>query len=86
MAKRSYLLSTSDNPWNPWTHFKEWNLWDMEAGYHTLSYLDRIAFSSHEISPADQDLAYEYAVEEILQFNLTGKYIKVPDPGEKISA
>jgi hypothetical protein len=75
-----HLLSTSDNPWNPWTHHDQWYAWDMEAGYHTLSYLARIIVSSHEISQADQDLAYDLAVEEILQFNLTGNYIKVPEP------
>lgn len=79
-----HLLSTSDNPWNPWTNFLEWNAWDMQAGYHTLSYLARIAVSAHELSPADQDLAVELAIEEIIRLNINGMYIAVPEP-EKTS-
>lgn len=78
MAKT--LLSTSDNPWNPWTHFKEWNAYDMQVGHHTLPYLARIMVSSDELSDADQDVAYENAIEEILRMNINGLYIAVPEP------
>jgi hypothetical protein len=74
------LLSTSDNPWNPWTQWDQWYQWDTEHGYHTLAYLARIMKSSDEISQPDQDLAYDQAVEEILEYNLTGNYIRVPEP------
>lgn len=76
----AHMLSTSDNPWNPWTDFKAWYTWDLEAGYHTLAYLARITVSSDELSQADQDLAVEQAIEEILRLNITGKYIAVPEP------
>jgi hypothetical protein len=80
MADTKGLLSTSDNPWNPWTHFTQWNAWDQEAGYHTLAYLARVTVTSNELSQADQDLAYDLAVEEILEHNLTGNYVTVPEP------
>jgi hypothetical protein len=76
----SHMLSTSDNPWNPWTQFKEWQTFDMAAGYHTLPYLARIVVSSNELSQADQDLAWEQAIEEIIRLNINGMYIKVPEP------
>ena len=76
----AHMLSTSDNPWNPWTHFKEWNAYDMQAGYHTLSYLARIVVSSNELSEADQDLAVEQGIEEILRLNINGLYVAVPEP------
>lgn len=81
MAK-SQLLSTTDNPWNPWTHFKEWHAHDLAAGHHTLSYLARITVSSDELSQADQDLAVDDAIEEILRLNINGLYIGVPEPTE----
>lgn len=34
-----YMLTTVDNPWNPFTHFREWYVYDIMHGYHTLSYL-----------------------------------------------
>ena len=74
------MLSTSDNPWDPWTHFNEWNAYDMQAGYYTLAYMARIAQSSDELSEADQDLAVELAIEEIIRLNINGLYIAVPQP------
>ena len=80
MADTHHMLSTSDNPWNPWTHFTEWYAFDMQAGYHTLPYLARITVSSDELSAADQDLAVEQAIEEIIRLNINGMYVKVPEP------
>lgn len=80
VTQESHMLSTKDNPWSPWTHFDEWNAYDMRAGHHTLAYLARITVSSDEISPADQDVAVEDAIEEIVRLNINGLYIKVPEP------
>ena len=76
----AHMLSTSDNPWNPWTHFTEWHAYDMQAGHHTLAYLARITVSSDEISEADQDLAVELAIEEILRIHGGELYVAVPEP------
>jgi hypothetical protein len=76
----AHMLSTKDNPWNPWTDFNAWLAYDMRAGHFTLSYLDRITISSDELSEADQDLAVEQAIEEILRINGDAFYIAVPEP------
>lgn len=78
----SHMLSTSDNPWNPWTEFMQWNAYDMQAGHHTLAYLSRITVSSMELSEADQDLAVEQAIDEIMRLNISGMYIKIPEPAK----
>lgn len=78
----AHMLSTSDNPWNPWTNFDEWNTWDMQAGYHTLAYLARIAVSSDELSETDQDMAVEQAIDEIVEKNINGMYVKIQEPAE----
>jgi hypothetical protein len=80
MANKAHMLSTSDNPWSPWTHFNEWNTYDMQAGYHTLAYLARITVSSNELSQPDQDLAVELAIEEIVRLNINGLYVAVEEP------
>lgn len=72
-----HMLSTVDNPWNPFTDFNEWNAWDQRAGYHTLAYQARIVKSSHELSDADQDVALEDAIDEIVRENINGVYTKV---------
>lgn len=72
-----FMLTTSDNPYDPFTHFAEWNEFDTSMGYHTNALLARIAFTSEELSDADQELAVELAMDEIIRENVTGPYIKV---------
>lgn len=78
----THMLTTIDNPYNPFTHYDEWWKWDHDAGYHTPSYLARVLVTSDEMSEADQDLAIELAIDEILKENITGNYRKVVEPAE----
>ena len=75
-----YMLSTSDNPFNPYTHWDEWWSYDVGNGYNTSAYLARVVRSSDELSPYDQSLAIKEAIDEILEYNITGNYIKVYEP------
>lgn len=71
------MLTTVDNPYDPFSEFREWLAWDEANGYFTNSFLARIAFSSHELSEADQALAIELAIDEIVSENVNGMYRKV---------
>lgn len=75
-----HMLTTVDNPFNPFTEYAEWNSWDVAMGYHTNSYLARIARVSLDLSEADLDFAYESAVDEIVTENINGMYRKVQAP------
>lgn len=72
-----HMLSTIDNPFNPFTQFDEWDAWDRRMGYHTLAYLARIVVTSHDLSPADESQAIEDAINEIVEENVLGIYIRV---------
>lgn len=75
-----YMLSTADNPYNPYKDWDQWYAYDTRTGYHTSAYLARVVFTSHELSDADQDVAINDAIEDILDLNITGNYVKVwPD-------
>jgi len=74
------MVTTVDNPFNPFTDWDEWDAWDRMNGYHTTSFFARIIHTSDELSEADQDLAYEQAVDEIVRENVTGMYRKVAEP------
>lgn len=78
-----HMLTTLDNPWNPWTHWDDWYAYDEQAGYHTNSFLARVVITSDELSEADQDLAIEQAIEEIVELNPLGIYMRVEDPRVK---
>jgi len=71
------MLSTIDNPYNPFDEYRRWYEFDTRAGYHTASFLARITFNSYEMSEADQALAVEQAVDEAVFENLPGNYIKI---------
>lgn len=72
-----HMLTTVDNPFNPFTEYDDWFAWDEEAGYNTSSFLARIVLSSDELSDADQSLAIEQAIDEIIEENVLGLYRKV---------
>lgn len=71
------MLTTVDNPYNPFTDFEKWYEFDESKGYHSCSYLARIIFTSEELSEKDQDLANEAAIDEICKINVLGIYRKV---------
>jgi hypothetical protein len=72
-----YMLTTVDNPFDPFTHFDEWLAYDISMGYNTSSFLDRIARVSDDLSEPDQALALQRAIDEILEENVSGMWRKV---------
>lgn len=72
-----HMLTTVDNPYNPFTHWDEWLAWDFAAGYNTPGMLARITITSDELSDADQEQAIEDAINEIVRINALGIYKKI---------
>lgn len=71
------MLTTIDNPYDPFDDYDSWFAFDDRQGYHTPGFLARIAVTSDELSEADQNLAIEEAIDEIVQENVLGLYKKV---------
>ena len=74
------MLTTIDNPFNPFTHWREWYAFDRDAGYFTSELLARTVITSDSLSEADQDLAIEMAIDEVVKENTLGLYKKIRDP------
>lgn len=74
---RVTMVTTKDNPYDPFTQFDQWYAYDTLQGYNTCAYLARIAKTSPELSPIDQAIAVEEAVDEIVEMNLLGNYKKL---------
>lgn len=74
-----HMLTTFDNPFNPFTEFDEWLQWDVAAGYNTSAFLARITIDSPELSEADQVAAIEDAIDEIVRENINGMFRKVSE-------
>ena len=75
-----HMLTTVDNPYNPFTQFDEWMQFDESSQYFTIQYLARLTLTSHELSEADESLAIEYAIDVIVRENVNGMYRKVEAP------
>jgi hypothetical protein len=71
------MLTTTDNPYDPFSQYDEWASWDSVHGYNTPAYLARIVVTSDDLSEADQSLAIENAIDEIVSMNVLGIYKKV---------
>lgn len=88
--EEQYMLTTLDNPFDPFTEFKEWLAYDTRAGHYTLSFLDRVVITSDSLSEAQQAYAIQQAIDEIVQYDVTGLYVKAsrtnPVPGRRKSA
>lgn len=70
-------LTTFDNPYDPFTQFTEWFLFDEEKGYHTCGYLGRIARTSDAFSEEENDREVERAIDEIIRYDFRNIYKKV---------
>lgn len=66
------MITTEDNPYDPFTQYTEWNTWDISHGYHSTSLLARVVISSDELSEQDQSLALRAGIDEIVRHNATG--------------
>lgn len=72
-----WMITTTDNPFSPFTDFKAWMHWDMAKGYNTMGLLARLTVTSEELSDADQSFAMRVAMEEIVEFNVSGVHVIV---------
>jgi hypothetical protein len=71
------MATTVDNPYDPFTSFDEWLAFDEAHGYFTMNLIARVLVTSEELSEADQEMAIEDAVNEVVQNNVIGLYRKV---------
>lgn len=74
------MLTTFDNPFNPFEQFTSWFLFDVEKGYNSCAYLGRIARISDSLSDEENNLEVERAIDEIIKYDFMNIYKKVtPD-------
>lgn len=49
------LLTTVDNPFDPFTQFNEWYVYDCDKGYNTCALLDRVMSTFGETDANDEE-------------------------------
>lgn len=76
MAK-DCMLTTFDNPYNPFDDFTLWLMYDKEQGYNTCERLARIAKLSDDMSQDEIDAETDRAMDEIIFYDFLNIYKKV---------
>ena len=76
MAK-DCMLTTFDNPYNPFDDFTLWLMYDKEQGYDTCERLARIAKLSDDMSQDEIDAETTRAMDEIIFYDFLNIYKKV---------
>lgn len=75
------MVTTIDNPYDPFEQFPQWLAFDNAKGYNTINLLGRLVKTSDDLSEADQIVANNEAVNEIVEYNILGIYRRVKRSG-----
>lgn len=76
------MLTTIDNPFNPFDDFTSWFMYDVEKGYNSCSYVARIAKTSEQFTEKENNEEIERAIDEIIEHDFMNMYVKVTREGE----
>ena len=71
------MLTTFDNPFDPFEQFTSWLLFDKEKGYNSSERLMRIANISDDMTQKEVDEEIERAIDEIIKYDFMNIYVKV---------
>ena len=77
MNEEVFMLSTLDNPFNPFTEFSKWKKFDEDNNYFSCSLLDRLSFTSETLSDEQNQKILNIAITDIVDDDETAKYIRV---------
>lgn len=77
MKRRKTMLTTFDNPFDPFTQFDSWFAYDNDSGYCSCSFLARIGKFSENLTEQENDEEQERAIDEIIKNDIFNVYKKV---------
>ena len=71
------MLTTIDNPYNPFDEFDRWLQFDTNKGYNTCALLARVSTSSNELSDSDESNEIENAMNDIIMYDPSQNFKKI---------
>ena len=76
MAKVT-MLTTVDNPFDPFEQFNSWFMFDCEKGYNSYGKLMRLAEISEDMSSVEYDNAIEKAIDRLIEIDFLDIFKKI---------
>lgn len=71
------MITTIDNPFDPFEDFEKWFLFDVEKGYNSCAYLDRMAKTSDSFTDKENAEEIERAINRIIELDFMNVYTKI---------
>ena len=71
------MLSTVDNPFNPFNDFDSWWLFDKEKGYDSCERLARLLNVTEDMSSIEQEKERIRAIDRLIELDFTDTFIRV---------
>ena len=74
--EKEFMLTTVDNPHNPYDDITSWFMYDIDKGYYSCSLLARVVQFEDNMTSGEMDAEISRAIEEIIFYDETGLYTK----------
>ena len=80
------MLTTVDNPFNPFEQFVDWYMYDCQKGYNTYSRIARLMPDDDSLSSIEKDRIEDNIIDRMIQHDPLGIYTKVDEESAKLVA
>lgn len=70
------MLTTRDNPWDPFDDFDSWYSTDMELGYDCCGRIARVMNDSVALTEMEREKEKERAIDFLIKNDVTGNMVK----------
>lgn len=73
------MLTTKDNPYNPFEQYELWLQYDLEMGYQSCERLGKIIQLEEGMSDQEKEDAMDRAIDEIIKHDPLGIYARATE-------
>ena len=80
------MLTTIDNPFNPFEQFVDWYMFDCQKGYNTYSRIARLMPDDDSLSSIEKDRIEDNIIDRMIRHDPLGIYTKVDEESAKLVA
>ena len=75
--ENEYMITTIDNPFDPFEQFISWFLFDIEKGYYTCAKLARLVTIADDMSQKEIEVAMDNAIDRLIEIDPLNIYIRI---------